>query len=139
MNFFDSDAFDHKGNPADRTKTGGWLSAAQILGKIFHCLLLCIYIYIYIMYVFKLLEFSRMFLFESYSNLYSLEGTKTGASNFYFYFKYFSLLIFYSQNRVERFESQTSSLETLKLLSFILLLHIYKLIATFNYREELLK
>ena len=47
MNFFDSDAFDHKGNPADRTKTGGWLSAAQILGKIFHCLLLCIYIYIY--------------------------------------------------------------------------------------------
>ena len=51
MNFFDSDAFDHKGNPADRTKTGGWLSAAQILGKIFHCLLLCIYIYIKCMFL----------------------------------------------------------------------------------------
>ncbi|XP_065631694.1 protein NRT1/ PTR FAMILY 6.2-like [Quercus suber] len=32
MNSFDSDAFDYKGNPADRTKTGGWLSAVQILG-----------------------------------------------------------------------------------------------------------
>ena len=35
MNSFDSDAFDHKGNLADRTKTGGWLSAVQILGT-FH-------------------------------------------------------------------------------------------------------
>nr|POE55194.1 protein nrt1/ ptr family 6.2 [Quercus suber] len=32
MNSFDSDAFDYKGNPADRTKTDGWLSAVQILG-----------------------------------------------------------------------------------------------------------
>uniref|UniRef100_A0A2N9I4D3 Major facilitator superfamily (MFS) profile domain-containing protein n=1 Tax=Fagus sylvatica TaxID=28930 RepID=A0A2N9I4D3_FAGSY len=32
MNSFVPDAFDHKGDPADRTKTGGWTSAAQILG-----------------------------------------------------------------------------------------------------------
>ena len=37
MNSFVPDAFDHKGDPADRTKTGGWTSAAQILGK-FQCL-----------------------------------------------------------------------------------------------------
>ena len=35
MNSFDSNAFDYKGNLADRTKIGGWLSAVQILGK-FH-------------------------------------------------------------------------------------------------------
>ncbi|KAL4654049.1 hypothetical protein ACB092_01G350400 [Castanea dentata] len=32
MNSFVPDAVDHKGNHADRTKTGGWLSAIQILG-----------------------------------------------------------------------------------------------------------
>ena len=35
MNSFVPDAIDHKGDPADRTKRGGWTSAAQILGK-FH-------------------------------------------------------------------------------------------------------
>nr|POE55196.1 protein nrt1/ ptr family 6.2 [Quercus suber] len=32
MNTFVKDAVDQKGNPADMTKTGSWLSAAQILG-----------------------------------------------------------------------------------------------------------
>ena len=43
---FVPDAFDHKGDPAYRTKTGGCTSAAQILGK-FQCLTLCITIYFY--------------------------------------------------------------------------------------------
>lgn len=46
MNTFVKDAVDHKGNPADRTKTASLLSAAQILGT-FHSLLLCVYIFIF--------------------------------------------------------------------------------------------
>ena len=46
MNTFVKDVVDHKGNPADRTKTGSWLSAAQILGTL-HSLLLCVYIFIF--------------------------------------------------------------------------------------------
>ncbi|KAL6331116.1 hypothetical protein AAG906_009544 [Vitis piasezkii] len=34
-----SDAFDYKGAPADRAKTGGWVSAAMILSNFLLCLL----------------------------------------------------------------------------------------------------
>ena len=49
MNSFVPDAVDHKGNRADRTKTGGWLSAIQILGK-FHFLI--VHNFLFFMYVF---------------------------------------------------------------------------------------
>lgn len=34
------DAWDYKGRPADRSKTGGWKSAAMILGLFFFSLLI---------------------------------------------------------------------------------------------------
>lgn len=38
MSLIVADALDYKGNPADRTKTGGWIPAALILGTllVFH-------------------------------------------------------------------------------------------------------
>ena len=54
MSWTVSDAVDYKGFPADKSKTGGWLPAALVLGMILHTFLLSascmIYIYIY-MYI----------------------------------------------------------------------------------------
>lgn len=40
------DAVDYKGNPADRSKTGGWVPAALVLG-LFICLSLIVLIIFY--------------------------------------------------------------------------------------------
>lgn len=43
MSWTVADAVDYKGFPADRSKTGGWVSATFILGLLFHSVCMSIF------------------------------------------------------------------------------------------------
>lgn len=72
MSWTVADAVDYKGFPADRSKTGGWVPAALILGKFIPNLL----------HFSCILTYSNMHVVHTwYMDLWSIGFTDSGSSN----------------------------------------------------------